>query len=186
MSLRKKMPRTRDSVPGKKCEEICDSLIHLKKKLPRNFWFSNISQEKKGKKKSKRKSEETMILQCVSRKEVPRNCNSPIGLKERRAKKEIVILQSVWRKSAKKISDAPIRIELEILALKMTPHRQNQEWERHTERDRDGERSKASERARVKYNVEGQTHPFCHSQSLAAKEEEEEESVFWEKSVRYS
>jgi hypothetical protein len=97
MSLRKKMPRTRDSVPGRKCEEICDSLIHLKKKVPRNFWFSNTSQEKK-EKKGEKKSEETMILQCVSRIEVPRNCNSPIGLKERRAKKEIVILQSVWRK----------------------------------------------------------------------------------------
>ncbi len=58
------MPRTRDSVPGKKCEEICDTLIHLKKKVPGNFWFSNASQEKK--------CQETAILQSVSSKEEPR------------------------------------------------------------------------------------------------------------------
>jgi len=45
------------------------------------------------------------------KKSQERNCDSPIRVK----------------KSAKKISDDPIRIELEILALKMTPHKQNQE-----------------------------------------------------------
>jgi hypothetical protein len=131
-----------------------------------------------------------MILQCVSRKEVPRNCNSPIGLKERRAKKEIVILQSVWRKSAKKISDDPIRIELEILALKMTPHKQNQEWERHRETETETEREAKQARERESSKTWKAKHipsaiPSLSQSKEEEEEEGEEESVCWEKSVRY-
>jgi len=82
----------------KKCEEICDSPTRR-----------NYDSPMRVKKRSAKKLQFSNRSQ--GKKSQERNCDSPIRVK----------------KSAKKISDDPIRIELEILALKMTPHKQNQE-----------------------------------------------------------
>lgn len=97
------------------------------------------------------------------KKSQERNCDSPIRVK--------------------KISVAPIRIELEILAIKMTPHNKIRN-ERDTERETDTEREAKQARERASSKTWKAKHTPSAIPSLS-QSKEEEESVCWEKSVRY-